>query len=218
MSSQDSNFYTKFRNEIAAGGATDEKQNKNNKLTTAITSIVVVGLLVWLSKGITGGYLPLAATLTTDKVYDAFLGDPASGRTFFHGHTYTGNPLGCAAALASLKLFETNRVLDNVAECSRHLTRRLAELRDWPHVGEIRQKGILVGIELVSDKATQQAFAPDQRIGHQVTLAARRRGLFTRPLGDVVTIVPAPAMPAELVNRVCDLLFDSIREVVLENK
>ena len=171
-----------------------------------------------LSKGITGGYLPLAATLTTDKVYDAFLGDPASGRTFFHGHTYTGNPLGCAAALASLKLFETNRVLDNVAECSRHLTRRLAELRDWPHVGEIRQKGILVGIELVSDKATQQAFAPDQRIGHQVTLAARRRGLFTRPLGDVVTIVPAPAMPAELVNRVCDLLFDSIREVVLENK
>lgn len=165
-----------------------------------------------LSKGITGGYLPLAATLTTDEIYDAFLGEPASGRTFFHGHTYTGNPLGCAAALASLKLFETNRVLDNVAECSALLTERLTEIRDWPHVGEIRQKGILVGIELLADKATQQPFAPERRIGHQVTLAARRRGLFTRSLGDALTIVPAPAMPAELVNRLCDQLFDSIRD------
>ena len=178
----------------------------------------VVPDFLCLSKGITGGYLPLAATLTTDDVYAAFLGEPVSGRTFFHGHTYTGNPLGCAAALASLELFEKNRVLDNAAECSRLLTQRLAELRDWPHVGEIRQKGILVGIELVTDKTTQQAFAPEQRIGHQVTLAARRRGLFTRPLGDVITIVPAPAMSPELVNRLCDRLFESIREVVGEQK
>ncbi|MFM9965595.1 MAG: adenosylmethionine--8-amino-7-oxononanoate transaminase [Planctomycetaceae bacterium] len=166
-----------------------------------------------LSKGITGGYLPLAATLTTDDIYNAFLGETGSGRTFFHGHTYTGNPLGCAAALASLELFETNGVLDNVAECSRLLTCRLDEIRDWPHVGEIRQKGILVGIELLADKSSRQPFAPEQRIGHRVTLAARRRGLFTRPLGDVLTIVPAPAMPPELVSRVCDLLFESIREV-----
>ncbi len=167
-----------------------------------------------LSKGITGGYLPLAATLTTDDVFAAFLGEPASGRTFFHGHTYTGNPLGCAAALASLKLFESNRVLDNVAECSTLLARRLNEIRDWPHIGEIRQKGILVGIELLADTAVQQAFAPEQRIGHQITLAARRRGLFTRPLGDVLTIVPAPAMPPPLVNRLCDLLFESITEIL----
>ncbi len=178
----------------------------------------VVPDFLCLSKGITGGYLPLAATLTTEQIYAAFLGEPTAGRTFFHGHTYTGNPLGCAAALASLKLFETNCVLDNVAECSTLLAQRLDEIRDWPHVGDIRLKGILAGIELVADKATQQSFAPERRIGHQVTLAARRRGLFTRPLGDVVTIVPAPAMPAELVNRVCDLLFDSIREVVLKNK
>ena len=171
-----------------------------------------------LSKGITGGYLPLAATLTTDEVYEAFLGEPGSGRTFFHGHTYTGNPLGCAAALASLELFEKNRVLDNVAECSQLLTRRLDEIRDWPHVGEIRQKGILVGIELLADKATQQSFSPEQRIGHQVTLAARRRGLFTRPLGDVLTIVPAPAMPPALVGRLCDLLFESMRDVLSRPK
>ena len=178
----------------------------------------VVPDFLCLSKGITGGYLPLAATLTTDEIYDAFLGEPASGRTFFHGHTYTGNPLGCAAALASLALFEKNRVLDNVAECSRLLARRLDEIRDWPHVGEIRQKGILVGIELLADKTTHQPFASEQRIGHQVTRAARRRGLFTRSLGDVLTIVPAPAMPPELVNHVCDLLFESIHEVVMNQK
>ena len=171
-----------------------------------------------LSKGITGGYLPLAATLTTDEVYDAFLGEPVSRRTFFHGHTYTGNPLGCAAALASLKLFETNRVLDNVAECSKLLTRRLAEIREWPQVGEIRQKGILVGIELVADKVTRESFVPERRIGHQVTLAAQQRELFTRPLGDVLTIVPAPAMPPELVHRLCDLLFESLREVTFEKR
>lgn len=167
-----------------------------------------------LSKGITGGYLPLAATLTTDEIYDAFLGEPGSGRTFFHGHTYTGNPLGCAASLASLKLFEKNRVLENAAECSRLLARRLDEIRDWPNVGDIRQKGILVGIELLADKAKRQPFASERRIGHQVTLAARRRGLFTRSLGDALTIVPAPAMQPELVSRVCDLLFESLREVV----
>jgi adenosylmethionine-8-amino-7-oxononanoate aminotransferase len=110
-------------------------------------------------------------------------------------------------------LFDENRVLDNVAECSRLLARRLDEIRDWPHVGEIRQKGILVGIELLADKTTRQPFAPEQRIGHQVTRAARRLGLFTRSLGDALTIVPAPAMPPELVSRVCDLLFASIQEV-----
>lgn len=178
----------------------------------------VVPDFLCLSKGITGGYLPLAATLTTDDVYAAFLGEPASGRTFFHGHTYTGNPLGCAAALASLELFEKNHVLDNVAECSKLLTQRLPEIRDWPNVGVIRQKGVLVGIELVANKTTQQVFAPEQLIGHQVTLAARRRGLFTRPLGDVITIVPAPAMPPELVNRLCDRLFESIGEVVIKQE
>ena len=99
---------------------------------------------------------------------------------------------------------------DNVATVSQLLSSRLAEIRDWPHVGDIRQKGILVGIELVSDKASREPFAPEARIGQRVTREARQRGLFTRSLDNVITIVPAPAMPPELVHRLCDTLFESI--------
>ncbi|MCH5378299.1 MAG: adenosylmethionine--8-amino-7-oxononanoate transaminase, partial [Planctomycetes bacterium] len=139
-----------------------------------------------LAKGITGGYLPVAATLTTDAIYNEFLGEPYEGRTFFHGHTYTGNPLGCAAGIASLKLFETNDVLSNVAETSKLLSERLRELSDHPHVGEIRQKGLMVGIELVKEREGAVPFDTKLRTGHRVTLEARKRGLILRPLGDVV--------------------------------
>ncbi|RMG37252.1 MAG: adenosylmethionine--8-amino-7-oxononanoate transaminase [Planctomycetota bacterium] len=176
----------------------------------------VVPDFLCLAKGLTGGYLPVAATLTTDRIFDAFLGPPEAGRTFFHGHTYTGNPLGCAAALASLELFDRNRVLENVARLSRRLAERLAELADHPHVGDIRQKGIMVGIELVADRETQQAFAPARRTGHRVTLAARRRGVIVRPLGDVVVLMPAPAMPVELLDRLCDVVFEAIDEACRE--
>lgn len=170
----------------------------------------VVPDLLCLAKGITGGYLPLAATLCTDAIYEAFLGPPAAGRTFYHGHTYTGNALGCAAAMASLKLFEQNGVLENVNANAALIERELAPLRQHPHVGEIRQKGILVGVELVQDRATKTAFPPARRLGHQVTLAARQRGAIIRPIGDVVTLIPAPAMPGELVSRLCRLLMESI--------
>ncbi|HUG94489.1 MAG TPA: adenosylmethionine--8-amino-7-oxononanoate transaminase, partial [Planctomycetaceae bacterium] len=139
--------------------------------------------LMCLAKGLTGGYLPLAATLATDEIYHAFLGEPAAGRTFFHGHTYTGNPLACAAALASLELFEKNQVLDNVRSNAERLRQRLDQIAGHPHVGEIRQQGVMVGIELVRERATQEPFPPDRRTGHQVTLAARRRGVVVRPLG-----------------------------------
>ncbi len=172
----------------------------------------VVPDLLCLAKGITGGYLPLAATLCTDAIYEAFLGPTAAGRTFYHGHTYTGNALGCAAAIASLKLFEKNRVLENVNANAALIEQELAPLRDHPHVGEIRQKGILVGIELVQDRDTKAAFPPARRMGHQVTLAARQRGAIIRPIGDVVTMIPAPAMPGKLVSRLCCTLLESIDE------
>ena len=169
--------------------------------------------LLCLAKGLTAGYLPLAATLATTEVYSAFLGDAHEGRTFFHGHTYTGNALGCAAALASLELWDRHEVLSNVARCTEVLGRELATLDDDPHVGEIRQKGIMVGIELVADREGSIAFPLEARTGHQVTLAARRRGVIVRPLGDVVVLMPAPAMPPELVGQLCERVVAAIREV-----
>jgi adenosylmethionine-8-amino-7-oxononanoate aminotransferase len=170
--------------------------------------------LMCLSKGITGGYLPLAATLATDEVYNAFLGEPATGKTFYHGHTYTGNPLACAAALASLELLEQNQVLANVGCNSDLLARRLAELGDHPHVGEVRQKGIMAGIELVAEKSAQAGFDPSGRVGHRVALAARERGVVIRPLGDVIVLMPAPAMPAEFVDQLCTAAIAAIGDVV----
>jgi adenosylmethionine-8-amino-7-oxononanoate aminotransferase len=169
--------------------------------------------LMCLAKGISGGYLPLAATLTTDAVYNAFLGRPAKGNTFYHGHTYTGNPLGCAAALASLQLFDQNQLLDNIRVNSERLQRRLDELRLHPHVGEIRQKGIMVGIELVRDRDGNVPYPAERRIGHRATLAARKQGVMIRPLGDVVVLMPAPAMPGELIDLLCDVVIASIDEV-----
>jgi len=169
--------------------------------------------IMCLAKGLTGGYLPVAATLTTDEIYDAFLDEPSAGKTFFHGHTFTGNALGCAAALASLRLFDQHSVLENVRSNAERMAGRLQEMRDWPHVGEIRQKGTMVGIELVQDRDGNVAYPPERRMGHQVTLAARRRDTILRPLGDVVVLMPAPAMPAELVERLCDVTIESIAEV-----
>jgi adenosylmethionine-8-amino-7-oxononanoate aminotransferase len=170
--------------------------------------------LMCLSKGITGGYLPLAATLATDEIYDAFLAEPAEGKTFFHGHTYTGNPLACAAARASLELFEKKRVLENVREISQLLARRLPVLDDHPHVGQVRQKGIMVGIELVADRKAQAPFPPAARLGHRVALAARHHAVVIRPLGDVVVLMPAPAMPTALVDELCTATFAAIDEAL----
>lgn len=172
--------------------------------------------LMCIAKGITGGYLPLAATLATDEIFDAFRGRPAEGKTFFHGHTYTGNPLGCAAAIASLDLFETNRLLDNVSRLEDTIAERLAVLDTHPHVGEVRQKGIMVGIELVQCRESMSPFSAELRMGHQVTLAARELGVIIRPLGDVVVLMPAPGMPPELVERLCDVAVRSIDRVVAQ--
>ena len=170
-----------------------------------------------LAKGISGGYLPLAATLTTDEIYHEFLGEPHAGRTFFHGHTYTGNPLGCAAGLASLDLFQKNDLLSNVAQNADLLTSRLTELVDHPHVGEIRQKGMMVGIELVRDREGAVPFDPKLRMGHQVTLEARNRGVILRPLGDVVILMPAPAMPPSRIEQLSSRAIESIEAATRES-
>jgi adenosylmethionine-8-amino-7-oxononanoate aminotransferase len=172
----------------------------------------VVPDIMCLAKGLTGGYLPMAATLTSDRIFEAFLGEPSELKTFFHGHTYTGNPLAAAAALASLRLFETHNVLHNAVLAAERLRTRLAELAQHPHVGEVRQKGVMVGIELVQDRDGNRPFPAERRAGHRVTRAARKRGLITRELGDVVVLMPAPAMPPELIDRLCDAAFEALDE------
>lgn len=168
--------------------------------------------LLILSKGLTGGYLPLAATLVTDEIYEAFLGAPAAGRTFFHGHTYTGNPLACAAALASLRLIEADHVLRNASRLAVTLAEELAPLKRHPQVREIRQKGTMVGIEI---SRAGEAYPPEMRIGHQVTLACRRRGVILRNIADVIVLMPAPAMPESLVTELCQVVCESVAEVAV---
>ncbi len=167
-----------------------------------------------LSKGLTGGYLPLAATLVTDEIYDAFLGDPWTGKTFYHGHTYTGNPLACAAALASLRLIDENNIIANARRNEELLRSELASLCEHPHVAEIRQKGTMAGIELVQDRASLKPFPPERRMGHAVTLACRARGVILRNIGDVIVLMPAPAMPGELVLELCRVVNEAIADAV----
>jgi adenosylmethionine---8-amino-7-oxononanoate aminotransferase len=143
--------------------------------------------LLCLAKGITGGYLPLAATLTTERIYEGFLGEFEEFRAFFHGHTYTGNPLACAAALATLDVFREERTLERLGPKIELLAALLRPLATHPAVREVRRCGFMVGIEL-------EEFPPELRMGHHVTLEARRLGAIIRPLGDVVVLMPPLAI------------------------
>ncbi|MDQ4071944.1 MAG: adenosylmethionine--8-amino-7-oxononanoate transaminase [Actinomycetota bacterium] len=156
-----------------------------------------------LAKGLTGGYLPLAATLTTESVYEGFLGEFEELRSFFHGHTYTGNPLACAAALASLDVFEEERTLEHVAELDALLGEILEPLADLSAVGEVRRRGLMCGIDLAG-------FPLGWRMGHGVTLEARRRGAVVRPLGDVVILMPPLAIAASELRRLVDIVREAI--------
>ena len=159
--------------------------------------------LLCLGKGLTGGYLPLAATLATERIYEGFLGAPEAGRTFFHGHTYTGNPLACAAALASLEAFESESTLLRLQPKIRLLGELLAEVAAMPEVAEVRGRGFMVGIDLGEHD-------PALRLGHRVTLAARERGAIIRPLGDTVVLMPPLAISKQDLGRLVEIVADSI--------
>ncbi len=166
--------------------------------------------LLCLAKGITGGYLPLAATLATDDIYQAFLGEYEDFKTFFHGHTYTGNPLAAAVGLASLDIFVHDRVLEGLAAKIERLARHLKGLVDHPYVGDIRQRGLMVGIELVADKTTREPFPLKRRTGHQVILAARRLGAILRPLGDVIVLLPPLCISLKELDTLCEITIAAI--------
>ncbi len=166
--------------------------------------------LLCLAKGLTGGYLPLAATLATDEIYQGFLGEYQEFRTFFHGHTFTGNPLAAAVGLASLDIFKRDRVLEKLPAKIARLSSRLSEMAAHPHIGDIRQRGLMVGIELVQDKNTREAFPLARRTGHKVILEARKLGAILRPLGDTIVLMPPLSISLEELEDLTQITYEAI--------
>jgi adenosylmethionine---8-amino-7-oxononanoate aminotransferase len=164
-----------------------------------------------LGKGLTGGYLPMAATLTTQKVWDAFLGSYEQSRSFFHGHTYGGNPLAAAAALATLDLFEEEATLSRVVHLAESLRSMLEPLRELPHVGDVRQRGLIAAVELVRDKKSQSPYPWTERRGQAVCNVALQHGVWLRPLGNVIVIMPPLCVDEEQLR----LLVRAVRQGIL---
>jgi adenosylmethionine-8-amino-7-oxononanoate aminotransferase len=170
--------------------------------------------IMCLGKGITGGYLPLAATLASEEIFRAFLGRYEDFMAFFHGHTYTGNALACAVALASLDVFEHDHVLQHVRERSQQLQERLhSRLAPLPHVGDVRQWGLMVGIELVRDRQTRQPYPASDRVGMRVIMEARRRGVILRPLGNVIVLMPPLCITEPELDHLCTVTHGAIEQV-----
>ncbi|MBN2474610.1 MAG: adenosylmethionine--8-amino-7-oxononanoate transaminase [Pirellulales bacterium] len=163
-----------------------------------------------LAKGLTGGYLPMAATLTTDAVWQAFLGDYAESKSFFHGHTYGGNPLGAAAALANLDLFEQEQTLAHLPAKIARLREHLERMIQLPHVGHVRQRGLIAGIELVRDKATKEPFPWAEKRGIRVCDHARTEGVLLRPLGNVIVIMPPLVIAMDQLDRIAEAVAHGI--------
>ena len=168
------------------------------------------------AKGLTGGYLPLAATLATEEIYRAFLGNYEEFKAFFHGHTYTANPLACAAACANLDLFQRRDVFRALKAKIDFLNRKLRDFWTLEHVGDIRQAGFMVGIELVRDRSSKKPYEPARKIGIRVIKRARAKGVIIRPLGNVIVLMPPLAMGLKELGFLLDAVYDSIRETTEE--
>ena len=166
-----------------------------------------------IAKGISGGYLPLAATLTSEKIYQGFLAEYEEFKAFFHGHTYTGNPLACAVSLANMEVFEAENILENLQEKIEYLTNRLKPFISLDHVGEVRQRGFMVGIELVADKESKEPYPPNERIGHRIIIEARKHGIIIRPLGDVIVLMPPLGISINELDRLCEAVYISIQAI-----
>lgn len=166
--------------------------------------------LMAMSKGLTGGYMPLAATLTTEEIYRAFLGRYDEFKTFFHGHSFTGNPLGCALALANLTVFRNEKTLAKLQPKIKLLTRLLQALQRLPQVGDIRQSGFMAGIELVQDQVTKEPYPLHAKAGHRVAAIARSKGLILRPIGNVLVLIPPLSTTAEELKKMVEIITVSI--------
>ena len=170
--------------------------------------------ILCLAKGITGGYLPLAATLATEEIFSEFLGQYKEYKTFFHGHTYTGNALGCAAAIANLDLFERENITGKMRPGIGYVSERLQkDFLSLPHVSDARQWGYMIGVEIVQDKPTRKNYPPELRIGHKVILEARKQGVLVRPLGDIIVLMPPLTITDAGLSTLLDVVYESIRTV-----
>jgi adenosylmethionine---8-amino-7-oxononanoate aminotransferase len=170
--------------------------------------------LLCLAKGLTGGYLPVAATLATSEIWQAFLGRYEDSKSFFHGHTYGGNPLGCAAALATLQVFDDEQTLTRLPEKIDRLTEHLQRISGQSHVGNVRQCGLIAGVDLVKDTSTGEPFPWEEKRGLAVCRQALRHGVWLRPLGSVLVIMPPLAISLEQLDRICIAIERSIEEVL----
>jgi len=166
-----------------------------------------------VAKGITGGYLPLAATLSTEEVFNGFLGQFDEFKTFFHGHTYTGNPLACAVAIENIDLFKREKLLKKLQPKISLLKKGLEKFQGLTHVGEIRQKGFMVGIELVKSRKSKRTYQPGEKIGQKVIWEARKRGVVIRPLGDVIVLMPPLAIDKPTLEELIDVTYESIKTI-----
>lgn len=171
----------------------------------------VVPDLMCIAKGISGGYLPLAATVATEEIFNSFLGEVNEFKTFYHGHTYTGNALGCAAAIASLELFEENKIIESLDEKIKLIEEYLLKMSALPYVGDVRQCGLMAGIEIVKDKASKESFPYEKTIGAKVCSAMRGKGAMMRPLGDVIILMPPVAIDIETLTRLLDIVYDTLK-------
>jgi adenosylmethionine-8-amino-7-oxononanoate aminotransferase len=169
--------------------------------------------LLCLAKGLTGGYLPLAATLTSEEIFSAFLGDYKDFKTFFHGHTYTGNPLACAVANANLEIFERDGTIEAMQPRIARLAERLERFHRLAHVSDVRQWGYMIGIELVESKGERKSYAPEKRIGYKVILEARQRSVMIRPLGDVIVLMPPLSIADDELTSLLAVVYDCIEAV-----
>jgi adenosylmethionine---8-amino-7-oxononanoate aminotransferase len=166
----------------------------------------VVPDLMCIGKGLTGGYLPMAATIARQPIFEAFLGARAANQQFFHGHTFSGNPLAAAAALASLEIFESERLLEQLPAKVARIRRGLESLTNHPYVGQVRQLGMMAAVELVSCRQSRQTFPADWEIGHRVCQVALESNVWIRPLGDVIVLMP----PLSINDEEIDLLTAAV--------
>jgi adenosylmethionine-8-amino-7-oxononanoate aminotransferase len=165
-----------------------------------------------LSKGLTGGYLPLCAVLTTDTIYEAFYDDYQTLRAFLHSHSFTGNPLACAAALATLEIFETDSVIENNRALAAHMTRALERFHDHPHVGEVRQTGMIAALEMVKDRSSRTLYDWRERRGLRVYQHALTRGALLRPLANVTYFMPPYIITPEQIDFLADVAWEGINK------